>query len=162
MVLPRLLVIAAVLALCLPAGRAAELWRRPVLPEPPSEDSAAASSDPSASSAQQVSQALSRTSAALAQQFLRSSRAVSGMHQQPYDVPLIECPPASDGMERFACPTADYHGRYRCIDDHMLCNGYRDCPGSEDEDRKNCMFYKTTKTHLNVLADALLRWARGR
>ena len=61
-----------------------------------------------------------------------------------------ECPPASDGMERFACPTADYRGRYRCIDDHMLCNGYRDCPGSEDEDRKNCMFYKTVSGHLCV------------
>ncbi|XP_059485025.1 uncharacterized protein LOC132202246 [Neocloeon triangulifer] len=79
-----------------------------------------------------------------------------------YDVPQIECPPAEDGMERFACPTPDRMGRYRCIDDHVLCDGFIDCPNGEDEDRQACMFYKTTKAHLDVLADALLRWARGR
>ncbi|OWR53923.1 hypothetical protein KGM_203215 [Danaus plexippus plexippus] len=73
-----------------------------------------------------------------------------------------ECPPAADGMERFACPTPDRQGRYRCIDDHVLCDGFIDCPNGEDEDRQACMFYKTTKAHLDVLADALLRWARGR
>ncbi|CAN7986020.1 unnamed protein product [Ixodes hexagonus] len=65
-------------------------------------------------------------------------------------------------MERFACPSADRMGRYRCIDDHVLCDGFIDCPQGEDEDRMSCMFYKTTKAHLDVLADALLRWARGR
>ncbi|TDG51111.1 hypothetical protein AWZ03_002474 [Drosophila navojoa] len=73
-----------------------------------------------------------------------------------------ECPTAMDGMERFACPTPDLQGRYRCIDDHVLCDGFIDCPEGEDEDRRSCMFYKTTKAHLDVLADALLRWARGR
>ncbi|CAG9132730.1 unnamed protein product [Plutella xylostella] len=74
----------------------------------------------------------------------------------------LQCPPAADGMERFACPTPDRQGRYRCIDDHVLCDGFIDCPNGEDEDRQACMFYKTTKAHLDVLADALLRWARGR
>ncbi|GAB6022828.1 hypothetical protein CHUAL_006924 [Chamberlinius hualienensis] len=91
----------------------------------------------------------------------------STMTRQPrgsrqYDVPQIECPPVEDGMERFACPTPDRMGRYRCIDDHVLCDGFIDCPNAEDEDRMACMFYKTTKAHLDVLADALLRWARGR
>ena len=54
-----------------------------------------------------------------------------------------ECPPAEDGMERFACPNPDRMGRYRCIDDHVLCDGFIDCPGGEDEDRQACMFYKT-------------------
>nr|XP_018907904.1 PREDICTED: uncharacterized protein LOC109037600 [Bemisia tabaci] len=89
------------------------------------------------------------------------------IHRSPrgktqYDVPQIECPPSEDGMERFACPTPDRMGRYRCIDDHVLCDGFIDCPTGEDEDRQSCMFYKTTKAHLDVLADALLRWARGR
>ncbi|KAL3276349.1 hypothetical protein HHI36_011732 [Cryptolaemus montrouzieri] len=88
---------------------------------------------------------------------LRSTR---GSRQ--YDVPQIECPPAADGMERFACPTPDRQGRYHCIDDHVLCDGFIDCPTGEDEDRHACMFYKTTKAHLDVLADALLQWARGR
>lgn len=91
------------------------------------------------------------------QMMLRASRS-----NRPYDVPQIECPPAADGMERFACPTPDRQGRYRCIDDHVLCDGFIDCPSGEDEDRQACMFYKTTKAHLDVLADALLRWARGR
>ncbi|KAJ9592699.1 hypothetical protein L9F63_015643, partial [Diploptera punctata] len=55
------------------------------------------------------------------------------------------CPPAEDGMERFACPNPDRMGRYRCIDDHVLCDGFIDCPGGEDEDRQACMFYKTVK-----------------
>jgi hypothetical protein len=46
-------------------------------------------------------------------------------------------------MERFACPTPDIVGRYRCIDDHVLCDGFIDCPGGEDEDGQACMFYKT-------------------
>ncbi|CAD1468938.1 unnamed protein product, partial [Heterotrigona itama] len=46
-------------------------------------------------------------------------------------------------MERFACPTADRMGRYHCIDDHALCDGFIDCPTGEDEDRQACMFYKT-------------------
>lgn len=56
---------------------------------------------------------------------------------------IIECPPATDGMERFACPTPDRQGRYRCIDDHVLCDGFIDCPEGADEDRQACMFYKT-------------------
>ncbi|GFR01265.1 uncharacterized protein LOC113470828 [Trichonephila clavata] len=75
---------------------------------------------------------------------------------------MKECAPSDDGLERFACPTPDRMGRYRCIDDHMLCDGFIDCAAAEDEDRMSCMFYKTTKAHLDVLADALLRWARGR
>ncbi|XP_043484798.1 myb-like protein P [Leptopilina heterotoma] len=91
------------------------------------------------------------------QVMLRSSRG-----NRQYDVPQIECPASEDGMERFACPTPDRMGRYRCIDDHVLCDGFIDCPTGEDEDRQACMFYKTIKAHLDVLADAVLRWARGR
>lgn len=49
-------------------------------------------------------------------------------------------------MERFACPTADRMGRYHCIDDHVLCDGFVDCPTGEDEDRQACMFYKTVSS----------------
>lgn len=49
-------------------------------------------------------------------------------------------------MERFACPSADRMGRYHCIDDHVLCDGFVDCPNGEDEDRHDCMFYKTVST----------------
>ena len=46
-------------------------------------------------------------------------------------------------MHRFACPTPDFRGRYRCIDDRQLCNGFFDCPGREDENPEQCLFYKT-------------------
>lgn len=55
-----------------------------------------------------------------------------------------------DGMERFACPSPDRQGRYRCIDDHVLCDGFIDCPEGEDEERQACMFYKTVRTNLLI------------
>ena len=63
---------------------------------------------------------------------------------------FAECPLSDDGMERFACPTTDRMGRYRCIDDHVICDGFYDCPGGEDEDRQECMFYKTVSTTINI------------
>lgn len=66
-----------------------------------------------------------------------------------YPFTLAECPTAMDGMERFACPTPDLQGRYRCIDDHVLCDGFIDCPEGEDEDRRSCMFYKTVSVAEN-------------
>ncbi|KAL2722781.1 myb-like protein AA [Vespula squamosa] len=93
----------------------------------------------------------------LASHFIRSIRG-----SRHYDVPQIECPASEEGMERFACPTPDRMGRYRCIDDHVLCDGFTDCPAGEDENMLHCMFFKTTRAHLDVLADAILRWARGR
>ena len=59
-----------------------------------------------------------------------------------------ECPPSEDGTDRFACPSADSLGRYRCIADHSLCDGFLDCPKGEDEDRQSCMFYKTVSIQL--------------
>ena len=56
---------------------------------------------------------------------------------------FAECPPAADGFDRFACPSPDKIGRYKCIDAHALCDGYIDCPESQDEDRMACMFFKT-------------------
>ncbi|TRY77424.1 hypothetical protein TCAL_13210 [Tigriopus californicus] len=55
----------------------------------------------------------------------------------------VKCPRTSDRMELFACPTPDFRGRYRCIDDRVLCNGFFDCPGHEDENPDQCLFYKT-------------------
>ena len=54
-------------------------------------------------------------------------------------------------MERFACPTPDRQGRYRCIDDHVLCDGFIDCPEGEDEERQACMFYKTVSLPIDTL-----------
>ncbi|KAJ6215431.1 hypothetical protein RDWZM_009931, partial [Blomia tropicalis] len=60
-----------------------------------------------------------------------------------YDVPQIECPSSDSGIDRFACPSPDIYGRFLCIDDQHICNGYMDCPKGEDEDTMSCMFYKS-------------------
>ena len=58
---------------------------------------------------------------------------------------LAECPRSEDRMERFACPSPDFRGRYRCIDDRSLCDGFFDCPSREDENPEMCLFYKTVR-----------------
>ena len=50
-------------------------------------------------------------------------------------------------MERFACPSPDFRGRYRCIDDRSLCDGFFDCPSREDENPEMCLFYKTVSCY---------------
>ena len=61
-----------------------------------------------------------------------------------------ECPRSPDRMEKFACPTPDFRQRYRCIDDTALCDGFFDCPGQEDENPDQCLFYKTVSISLDV------------
>ena len=39
--------------------------------------------------------------------------------------------------------------RYRCIDDRSLCDGFFDCPGQEDENPEQCLFYKTVRNTIN-------------
>ena len=39
--------------------------------------------------------------------------------------------------------------RYRCIDDRSLCDGFFDCPGQEDENPEQCLFYKTVRNVIN-------------
>ena len=40
--------------------------------------------------------------------------------------------------------------RYRCIDDRSLCDGFFDCPGQEDENPEQCLFYKTVRNVINI------------
>jgi len=77
---------------------------------------------------------------------------------------ISECPPTEDGFERFACPSPDKEGRFRCIDDHVLCDGYIDCPNGDDEDRKNCFFFKTVRKKIIItnLIECNLFWKRER
>ena len=42
-----------------------------------------------------------------------------------------------------------FFGRYRCIDDRSLCDGFFDCPGQEDENPEQCLFYKTVRNIIN-------------
>lgn len=84
---------------------------------------------------------------------VRTSTQNAHTHTHWHKTIHTECPPAMDGMERFACPTPDRQGRYRCIDDHVLCDGFIDCPDGEDEERQACMFYKTVSDWFCLLSD---------
>ncbi|XP_013381308.1 uncharacterized protein LOC106152324 [Lingula anatina] len=75
---------------------------------------------------------------------------------QQYDIPKIACPAAEDGVELLACPTPDANGRFKCIDDHALCDNKNHCPNGEDEDRTICMFHKMTMNYINKLTDTLI------
>ena len=63
-------------------------------------------------------------------------------------------------MERFACPSPDFRGRYRCIDDRSLCDGFFDCPDREDENPDMCLFYKTVS--VNYFALSIYEWKKGK
>lgn len=65
-----------------------------------------------------------------------------------------ECNNTEEGFERFACPSPDDRG-FRCIEDRLFCDGYRDCPGGEDEDRVSCMYYRLVSS---ALIEASIRW----
>ena len=65
---------------------------------------------------------------------------------------MTDCPDSDTGMDRFACPSSDEYGRYLCIDDQHICNGYVDCPRGEDEDPMSCMFYKSVSFNSFSLA----------
>lgn len=121
---------------------------------------AASSSSQTASEADPMMATLTATGRDMAVNMMKKRK--PGLAGRMYDVPQIECPRSEDRMERFACPSPDFRGRYRCIDDRSLCDGFFDCPAREDENPDMCLFYKTTKAHLDILAEALLRWARGR
>ena len=62
-------------------------------------------------------------------------------------------------MERFACPSPDFRGRYRCIDDRSLCDGFFDCPAREDENPDMCLFYKTvSKLESTLIGNSLAKY----
>ncbi|XP_067134652.1 uncharacterized protein [Centruroides vittatus] len=93
--------------------------------------------------------------------FSRQPRRINSNHESNssnYDIPVIECPPAPDGMQKIPCPKPNKNGRYICVDNRVICDGFVDCPNADDEDRMSCMFYKTITFHLDVLAHAMLRW----
>ena len=72
---------------------------------------------------------------------------------------ISECPRSEDRMERFACPSPDFRGRYRCIDDRSLCDGFFDCPAREDENPDMCLFYKTvSKLESTLIGNSLAKY----
>jgi hypothetical protein len=72
-------------------------------------------------------------------------------------VHVLGCGNAEDGRRRVPCASRDGDGNISCIDDFQLCNGRVDCAQGEDEDRRQCMFYKVVSKYsfpgMNIKVD---------
>ncbi|UXI21945.1 hypothetical protein NH340_JMT07888 [Sarcoptes scabiei] len=66
-----------------------------------------------------------------------------------------ECPSSENGMDRFSCPSRDNYGRFLCIDDQHICDGYFDCPLGEDEERIN---YQSSSRFVSRLSSTMGPW----
>ncbi|ODM97775.1 Low-density lipoprotein receptor-related protein 1B [Orchesella cincta] len=62
-----------------------------------------------------------------------------------------ECPESTDGQKQYYCPSLNSQGRHVCIDDYQLCDGQKNCPNAEDENRHYCLFYKALKSQVQLL-----------
>ncbi|CAH1799656.1 unnamed protein product [Owenia fusiformis] len=70
------------------------------------------------------------------------------------------CPQSEDGRFQFICPSSRHSGTTRCVDDHQICNGRRDCPNHEDENPTMCLFYQVVQSQIKMVTNVML--ARGK
>ena len=54
-----------------------------------------------------------------------------------------ECPPTLSGQRRYFCPSPNAFGVESCVTSEQLCDGHKDCPNAEDENKEHCLFYRT-------------------
>ncbi|VDK60606.1 unnamed protein product [Anisakis simplex] len=54
------------------------------------------------------------------------------------------------------CPSRSTHQYDVCITAEQLCDDVVDCPGGEDENPTNCLFYKSTKEQLKHIYNTVL------
>ncbi|CAD5207449.1 unnamed protein product [Bursaphelenchus okinawaensis] len=65
------------------------------------------------------------------------------------------CPPMH-GKDQLLCPSRNSHRYDVCISREQLCDHIVDCPDGEDEDPKQCFFYKPLDDQLKTLSHAVL------
>ncbi|VDK66108.1 unnamed protein product [Onchocerca ochengi] len=66
------------------------------------------------------------------------------------------CGASRHGHQQMLCPTRSSHHYDVCITSEQLCDDIVDCPGGEDENPSNCLFYKSMKDQLKHIYNTVL------
>ncbi|VDN58316.1 unnamed protein product [Dracunculus medinensis] len=66
------------------------------------------------------------------------------------------CVASRYGHKQMLCPSRSSHHYDVCITSEQLCDDNIDCPGGEDENAINCLFYKSTKEQLKHIYNTVL------
>ncbi|KAL3997149.1 hypothetical protein ACH3XW_9665 [Acanthocheilonema viteae] len=66
------------------------------------------------------------------------------------------CGASRHGYQQMLCPTRSSHHYDVCITSEQLCDDTPDCPGGEDENPSNCLFYKSIKEQLKHIYNTVL------
>ncbi|VDO42333.1 unnamed protein product, partial [Onchocerca flexuosa] len=66
------------------------------------------------------------------------------------------CGASRHGHQQMLCPTRSSHHYDVCITSEQLCDDIVDCPGGEDENPSNCLFYKSIKDQLKHIYNTVL------
>ncbi|KAM3722308.1 SCO-spondin [Dirofilaria immitis] len=66
------------------------------------------------------------------------------------------CGASRHGHQQMLCPTRSSHHYDVCITSEQLCDDITDCPGGEDENPSNCLFYKSIKDQLKHIYNTVL------
>uniref|UniRef100_A0A1I8EBE6 Low-density lipoprotein receptor domain class A containing protein n=1 Tax=Wuchereria bancrofti TaxID=6293 RepID=A0A1I8EBE6_WUCBA len=66
------------------------------------------------------------------------------------------CGASRHGHQQMLCPTRSSHHYDVCITSEQLCDDISDCPGGEDENPSNCLFYKSIKEQLKHIYNTVL------
>lgn len=66
------------------------------------------------------------------------------------------CGASRHGHQQMLCPTRSSHHYDVCITSEQLCDDIVDCPGGEDENPTNCLFYKSIKEQLKHIYNTVL------
>lgn len=66
------------------------------------------------------------------------------------------CGTTRHGHQQIRCPTRSSHHYDVCITSEQLCDDIADCPGGEDENPTNCLFYKSIKEQLKHIYNTVL------
>lgn len=66
------------------------------------------------------------------------------------------CNPSRHGHQQMLCPSRSPYNYDVCITSEQLCDDIPDCPGGEDENATNCLFYKSVKEQLKHIYNTVL------
>ncbi|VBB27698.1 unnamed protein product [Acanthocheilonema viteae] len=81
---------------------------------------------------------------------------ISPLPELPVLQHIYGCGASRHGYQQMLCPTRSSHHYDVCITSEQLCDDTPDCPGGEDENPSNCLFYKSIKEQLKHIYNTVL------